>query len=223
MPIAHVPAHYIDGTPKTVCRGVLHGLVSLAGLAWIAHTWTLRHASFTAFHAMKLSSHMASALLHLAPFRAVWQLRAAEKLDALLIHLSIIGSSAISSETTRQSAVVSGRAHGGIVALSCTVLGLNFSQARIGLSIVHSALTIAEIGTLCSFTYQLLVASACYLLGAVCYVASLTSAEDARHRGRERRYWGYHEDFHACIFVGDMLSLYVLSACLPPVVYGEPS
>ena len=206
---------YVDGSHKTVFRGVLHGLVSAWGLVWVARAWVVGGESLqaiTVFHAMKLSSHVVSALLHLAPFRAVWQMRAVARLDALLIHLSIIGSSAVSSDSTRRAAIVSGSAHGGVVALSCCFAGLHCHRARISLCIVHSALSIVEIGTICGCTYRLLAAGACYLLGAACYVASLTPAEAARHRGRTR-YWGYHEDFHAFIFAGDVLSFYLLTAC----------
>ena len=208
-------ARYVDGSHKTVFRGVLHGLVSAWGLLWVA--WAVAvggesRQAITVFHAMKLSSHAVSALLHLAPFGSVWQMRMVARLDALLIHLSIIGSSAVSSEATRRAAIVSGHAHGAVVALSCGFATLRCHRARVSLCIVHSALSIAEIGMICGCTHRLLAAGACYLLGAACYVASLTPAEAARHRGRTR-YWGYHEDFHAFIFAGDVLSFYLLTAC----------
>ena len=212
---------YVDGSRKTVFRGALHGLVSVAGLGWMAWVWirTTKPSSsspqISIFHGMKLSSHVVSATLHLAPFRTIRQMRLVARLDALLIHLSIVGSSAVSAASTRDAALVPGYVHGGTVALSWCLAQGRCHSARVALCIVHSACSIAEIGAICGITHLLGTVAACYLLGALCYVASLTPAENRRHRGR-RRYWGYHEDFHALIFAGDVLSLYLLDGCLLP-------
>lgn len=229
--VAALP-RYIDGSPKTLLRGVLHAAISVLAVVsmLVGVGGPLRVATVTtSFHVMKLSSHVVSATLHLAPFRTIRQMRFVARLDAVLIHLSIIGSSAISVAKTRAASLIPGTLHGGIVALaSCNALAYAVFPAlysrclvvRIALCVLHSALAIVEIGAICGATPLLMVTGACYLLGTLCYVAaSCVQMERAR---RWQRYWGFHEDFHLLIFVGDVLSMRALDCCAPrPYLPGQ--
>ena len=220
---AFLPVTYVDGTPKTVFRGVLHAVISVCSLiAILVSIVQPQLGAATRFHVMKLSSHVASTTLHLAPFRTEQQMHFVARIDAVLIHLSIIGSSAISEKAIRTASGVTATMHGSVVVLaSCNALIYTIYPTlytrclviRIALCVLHSALSLTEMGVVCGATPLLMATGASYLLGALCYVAaSCASVENWRHRGK-RRYWGFHEDFHLLVFVGDVLSWNMLKRC----------
>jgi len=216
---------YADGKPRPFFRGVLHAAVSvllLVASVTAAVAATLDNSSWwrlAAFTAAKLSSYVASAILHIYPFATIPGATLSLKVDLMFVPVSIggtmmpfcVANSDVVSEVAASAFIVAVNA-----LLTCWQfdghIGLNTPAGksdapRTVVIVLHFVWSMAFIGRRTGFAPLWRVALAFYL--AAFAVSVPVTAAHALEPMSRRVPWhkkhrnGWHEDFHCLLLAAD--------------------
>ena len=95
--------HYVDGKPRPLFRGVLHGLLSVALAACLLSTSIWNLPAFSLAFAGKFVTYAASATFHLYPFSSVSAVTKAFVADLICVPFSASPCGAIFAGSRRRS------------------------------------------------------------------------------------------------------------------------
>lgn len=225
MAVVHSRRRYADGKPKPAFRGALHavvaGLLVLAVVAnfFLVHLRLVRQRwGVVAFCLGKLASYGTSASLHRGAFCDLDSLTAALRRDLAAIPLSVGANSACLARTPREAAAVLFATAVFFVAnLSCVDRQL---EGAVGLDTPRGdAPRQVVLAAQCAACYAHIyarrrAADALFLgnVGLVLLTLALSAPVSRAHAAEpvddrvpwhRRGAWGYHEDMHVVLLVGD--------------------
>lgn len=231
-----VQGRYADGKPKPRWRGALHAvvtaflciaIVATAGLL-LAGRLERRRWSLLAFLLGKVASYGASTHLHFGAFRDLPSLTRALRWDFLAIPLSIGGNSfPLARSPVEAGAVVLATAAFFGANVLCVArqmegaVGLRTPNAGRGDGLrnaflsIHCVLCYAHLaarrGVDGALASNVLLVIATLLLSLPVSAAHDEEPLDPRVPWHRPRVWGFHEDFHAVLLVGDF-SMFLMVA-----------
>jgi hypothetical protein len=184
--------HYIDGREKPHLRGCLHFIASYS-ISCVILLRLVDHSSVKWGYLLgKLVPYIASAFHHFYDFKTVGDLVVARRVDSRMMHLSIAVSGLCFSDMNYLWHVV--------------MCGLGVCYNKRVVKCVYalaSMLSILMSGRVPVNLWCLMVAN--YVAACVVFSMKLSGKPELVHHSR--KWWGFHEDFHLLVIVGDMVPM----------------
>jgi hypothetical protein len=184
-------SHYIDGREKPHCRGFLHFIVSYS-IPCVILLRAFEPSSVKWFYLLyKLVPYLMSSFHHFYDFKTVDGLEYARWVDARMLNVSIAAT-----------AVCFSNVHYSFHVAMC-LLGVGYDNNMFKCSYaLGSMLSILWSGVSVNLWCFMM---ANYIGACVLFARKLSGKGELTHHSR--KWWGFHEDFHLLMFVGDLIPL----------------
>ena len=201
-----MPFHkeYIDGSPRPLLRGWLHGISACIACPFVYTQWSsLPTPALPGILAICFTLVLSS-LVHLVPWSSVSVLEILTRLDKTGI-LAICGCSfwgpqLLGSEACRPERIVAICTVGIPVSLAILGIACGMGPAVFVACAVALGQTVWHYGTQAhgaSFLWHAVVCSLLYASGLALYVS---------HVGGHQPYWGYHEWMHLVVVIAFVIN-----------------